>query len=260
MSFEEGAMLAKFVRSVLVLVGAALMGSVMMAQTTNTNCTATSAGPNTTDVNCTSNTTTYGPTPAQAAVQVEQQKELNDNMAKTGAALGNLIAMKRAQHAQEKSDLVAVVYCRQNPTGSWTFSEKSPTPCPTLEKNLAAYCTVNSKNHLCKDIAKLAPPASVPIVAEVRPAQAQQPVAQQTPVVAQPVQAVVPQPAPQPIPVASASVASQPQVQQMVTVSTTVPPAEISVAEAARRNRAAKQAQQASENPQAQLPGAQPQP
>src|SRR5277367_3351819 len=117
-AFEEGVMLAKLGRSALVFAVVILTASAAVAQTTNTNCTATSAGGNSTDVNCTSTTTTYGPTPAQAAVQVEQQKELNDNMAKTGAALGNIIALKRAQHAGEKNDLVKVVYCRQNPSAS----------------------------------------------------------------------------------------------------------------------------------------------
>jgi len=239
------------------------VASAAVAQTTNTNCTATSAGGSSTNINCTStggaDPSTYGPTPAQAAVQVEQQKELNDNMTKTGAALGNIIALKRAQHAQEKSDLVAVVYCRQNPTGTWTFSGKAPTPCPTLEKNLTAYCTVNSKNHLCKDVAKLPGPASAPVVADVRQVQPQ-PQSAQSPAVAQPVQNVVarqPQPMPQQeaITTPAQTVVSQPQVQSqpLVVNASATPEPEVSVAEAARQNKAAKQAQ-AKENPQPEPP------
>src|SRR5208283_6042616 len=143
---------------------AILLASAAYAQTTNTNCTATSMGTSSTDINCSSTTTQVGPTPAEAAVQVEQQKELNENMSKMGASIGALIAQKRAQHSQEKSDLTAVVYCRQNPTGNWTFPNKAPMPCATLERNVVAYCTVNAKTPICKDVAKL-PPASVQLMA-----------------------------------------------------------------------------------------------
>jgi hypothetical protein len=240
----------------LVLIGIIFTASTAFAQTTNTNCTATSAGGSSTDVNCTSTTTPTGPTPAQ----VEQQKELNENMSKIGASLGAIVAQKRARHAQEKNDLVAVVYCRQNPTGSWTFSGKAPMPCPIVEKNLVAYCTVNSKTALCKDVAKLPAPASAPVVAvhEVQP----QPVPQQAPAMAQPVQNVVAsQPQPQQTSATTPTaqnVVSQPQPQtQMVSVTVTPALPEVSVAEAARRNKAAKEAQQAKENPK---PEGQPQP
>jgi len=298
------------------------MVSASFAQTTNTNCTATSSSGDTTDVSCTSNTigdATYGPTPAQAAIQVEQQKEMNENMAKIGDSVGVIIAKKRAQHAQEKSDLTAVVYCRQNPTGSWAFANKAPMPCPVFERNVVAYCTVNAKTPLCKDVAKL-PPASAQMMANpdeqriainvvfcqqnpngivttgngekrgcadeiayvtaactvqgwkgkqcevlannkgdavastAAPQIHPQSPSQQVPVVTQPTQNLTvsqpqaqskPQPPPQP----------QPQVQpqaQMVNVSATQAPQEISLAEAARRNKAAKEAANARENPQAQ--------
>src|SRR5580700_5434144 len=126
-------MLKRITEAVLVVI---LLASAASAQTTNTNCTATSTSGTSTDVNCTSNTTTYGPTPAQAALQVEQQKEMNENMSKMGASFGAIIAQKRAQHAQEKNELTAVVYCRQNPLGSWTFPGKAPMGCETFGKNV----------------------------------------------------------------------------------------------------------------------------
>jgi hypothetical protein len=136
----------------LVLTFVILMASAASAQsTTDTTCTA--AGGST--INCTSTTTPTGPT----AAQVEQQKEMNENASKMGAALGSIIAQKRAQHAQEKNDLTAVTFCRQNPAGNWTFPNKAPIPCATLERNVVAYCTVNAKTPICKDVAKL-PPAS----------------------------------------------------------------------------------------------------
>jgi hypothetical protein len=153
-------MITKIARVALVLTFGHLAGSIASAQAqtnTDTHCTSYDS----TSMNCTSTSTTTqtGPT----AAQVEQQKELNENMAKTGGALGSIIAMKRAQHAEEKSELTAVTFCRQNPYGTWTFPNKSPMPCATLEKNAIAYCSVNPNKHICKDIAKL-PPASVQAV------------------------------------------------------------------------------------------------
>ena len=152
-------MTTKLVKFALALTLGLLVASVASAQSqtnTNTNCNAYGSS---IDCTSTSTTTQSGPT----AAQVEQQKEMNENAAKTGAALGSIIAMKRAQHAEEKNELTAVTFCRQNPAGTWTFPNKAPMPCTTLEKNAVAYCTVNSKKSICKDIAKL-PPSSVQIV------------------------------------------------------------------------------------------------
>ncbi len=141
----------------LVLTFVILMASAASAQsTTDTTCTAADGS----TINCTSTTTPTGPT----AAQVEQQKEMNENASKMGAALGSIIAQKRAQHAQEKNDLTAVTFCRQNPAGNWTFPNKAPIPCATLERNVVAYCTVNAKTPICKDVAKL-PPASPQMMA-----------------------------------------------------------------------------------------------
>jgi hypothetical protein len=297
-----------------------LLASAASAQTTNTNCTATSTSGTSADINCTSNTTTYGPTPAQTALQVERQKEMNENMSKMGASLGAIIAQKRAQHAQEKNELTAVVFCRQNPTGSWAFANKAPIPCATLEGNVVAYCTVNAKTPICKNVAKL-PPASPQMMAgpdeqrvtinvvycqqnpngtvttgngekkgcsdeiaymtafctvhewKGKPCEALsnkkgdaiastaapqvQPQPQQAAVQTPPVQTVaVSQPPsqvqaqPQQAAVATQPVqnAVVPQTQQMQNVYA-IPGQEISVAEAARRNKAAKEAAQAKENP-----------
>jgi hypothetical protein len=116
-------------------------------------------------INCTSTTTPTGPTPAemqqQAEQQRQQQKDLDESASKIGNSLGLIIAQRRAQHAQEKSDLTAVTFCRQNPGGSWTFPGKGPMPCTTFEKNVLAYCTVNAKTTICKDVAKLPPAAAM---------------------------------------------------------------------------------------------------
>jgi hypothetical protein len=145
-------MLKKVTKVALVLVFVMSMVSTAKAQTqTDTNCTTAGSS----SINCTSTTSPTGPT----AAQVEQQKEMNENASKMGAALGSIVAQKRAQHAQEKNDLTAVTFCRQNPAGNWTFPNKAPMPCATLERNVVAYCTVNAKKPICQDVAKL-PPAS----------------------------------------------------------------------------------------------------
>jgi hypothetical protein len=248
---------------------------------------------------------------------------MNEAGAKLGAAIGMAIARHRAEHQQEKNDLTAVVFCRQNPTGNWTFPNKAPMPCQTLSKNVVAYCTVNAKTHLCKDVAKLPPPAAGNVsssrlseddrftwqwysglpeddkkyVSEFCPANpsgkallprarvnagepaeralyckpwlsAAHQLQPQTQALIQP----QPQPQPQPQqvsvtpPPAQNSGVLQPQSQtqlqtqpptQMLNVSAASAPEEISVAEAARRNKAAKEAQKTKENTQAQ---AQPRP
>jgi hypothetical protein len=252
---EEKLMLKRIIEAALMII---LLASVASGQTTNTNCTATSTSASTTNVDCTSNTTTYGQTPAQAALQVEQQKEMNENMSKIGASLGTIVARKRAQRVQEKSDLTAVVYCRQNPSGSWTFPGKAPMGCETFGKNVVAYCTVNAKTPICKDVAKLGPAPVATQAAAPPPVQVQsQFQTKETPVQTPPVQTVaVSQPPlqvqaePQQAVVASQPVrnAIVPQTQQMQNVDA-IPAQEISVAEAARRNKAAKEAAKAKENP-----------
>jgi hypothetical protein len=137
--------------AVLFSIGIFMASAASAQSQTNTNTNCTASGSSSIDCTSISTTTPTGPT----AAQVEQQKEMNENAAKTGAALGSIIAMKRAQHAQEKNELTAVAFCRQNPYGSWTFPNKAPMPCATLEKNAVAYCSVNGKKPICKDIAKL---------------------------------------------------------------------------------------------------------
>jgi hypothetical protein len=195
-------------------------------------------------MNCSSTTTQTGPPPAQTgptAAQVEQQRELNENASKLGAGLGAIVYQKRMQHAQEKSDLTAVVFCRQNPSGTWTFPNKPPMSCVVLAKNVVAYCTVNAKKPLCKDVSKLGPPpapvasATIPHIQKAQPAE--QPVA-----VAQTQREAATQPAPDPTqPV-------QNVVRQPETVNVTANPvAEVSVAEAARQARIAKAVREAKE-------------
>ena len=183
------------------------------------------------------------PSPPAPIISPETQQQLNTAAGNLGAALGQAIARKRAQHQQEKNDLTAVVFCRQNPSGNWTFPNKAPMPCETLSKNVVAYCTVNPKTGLCKDVAKLPPVATDAHKTQAQsplppPEQSHQQPQQQASTTVQPLQNVsVSQPRPQP---------------QMEDATATPPPEEISVAEAARRNKAAKEAAKAKENPQPQ--------
>src|SRR5271165_4751992 len=61
-----------------------------------------------------------------------RSKPGNSCQAIRSRSLGAIIAQKRAQHAQEKNDLTAVVYCRQNPAGNWTFPNKAPMPTSSV--------------------------------------------------------------------------------------------------------------------------------
>jgi hypothetical protein len=182
------------------------------------------------------------PSPPAPIISPETQQQLNTAAGNLGAALGQAIARKRAQHQQEKNDMTAVVFCRQNPSGNWTFPNKAPMPCETLAKNVVAYCTVNPKTALCKDVAKLPPAATDAHKTQLQPVppppEQPQQQSQQASATVQPLQNLN---------------ASKPQPQpQMENVTATPPSEEISVAEAARRNKAAKEAAKAKENPQPQ--------
>jgi hypothetical protein len=249
-------MISKIVQAALILTFVIFATSTAQAQTTtNTDCTATSTGTNSANVNCTSTSNTPPSAADNAAAMAQAQKNGEEMGHAIGAPIGLLIARKRAEHQQEKNDLVAVVYCRQNPTGNWTFPNKAPTPCATLGKNVVAYCTVNPKTGFCKDVAKLpaAPPPAEAVKSRsygILPDISSRNSAYDTPRAPAPVAAIAPtpqvQPQPpqalvtQPQPVQNVIV-SQPQVQ--TDVSATL---EVSVAEAARRNKAAKEAEKAS--------------
>ena len=273
-------MIKKIAKVALILTFIIFTASAVSAQTqTDTNCNTSpdyGAGRTT---NCTSTTTPTGPT----AAQVEQQKQLNQSAANFGAALGALAARKRAQHQQEKSDLTAVVFCRQNPNGNWTFPNKAPMPCATFEKNVIAYCTVNAKTPICKDVAKLGPaPVSAqaavaaPIAAAAPQVQPQPPADQEkldtiycrmhtadeismtserTQAVCkaiaaqpgtQPVTAAQPAPVSRPVTAPPPQPETQPQQAPSVAQPATTAP-EISVAEAARQAKIAKAIKEARE-------------
>jgi hypothetical protein len=189
---------------------------------------------------------------------------LNDAMANLGRALAIRRAQHQAQKEQEKSDLTMVVYCRQYPSSSLTLTGGKQVTCEKFDNYTVSYCTVNAKTALCKDVAKL---SLAPIAAKTQKAQ---PVAQSQDVAQPQVQPTVqPEPAvpPQPQtphaavqqPAETLTVAPpqpspklQPQT-QMVSASAAPATEEISVAEAARRNKAARQAaRKANENQQAQ--------
>ena len=161
-----------------------------------------------------------------------------------GAPIGQLIAQSRARHQQEKNDLVRVVYCRQNPSASLTFANGKVVGCDAVTNYTVAYCTTKPKDPLCKDLRKMdahdgnphQTQAPAPVPAPVATAVPQAPVAAAPDI----------QPVPKQTPVASPLPApATPQPAQDVTAPsqtepTSEPSPEISVAEAARRNREAK--------------------
>lgn len=233
----------KLMAVAFVMLGVA--SSAWSQSTTNTQCTSYSSD----SMNCSSTTTQTGPT----AAQVEQQRELNENASKLGAGLGAIVYQKRMQHAQEKSDLTAVVFCRQNPSGTWTFPNKPPMSCSLLAKNVVAYCTVNAKKSLCKDVSKLGP-SPVPVASQTMPQIQKAQPAEQPVAVAQTQREAATQPAFDPAqPV-------QNVVRQPETVNVTANPvAEVSVAEAARQARIAKAVREAKEKAERDNPASPPQ-
>jgi len=262
-------MIKKIAKVALILTFIIFTASAVSAQTqTDTNCTTSPDYGVGRTTNCTSTSTPTGPT----AAQVEQQKQLNQNMSQLGGAIGMAIARKRAANDREKSDIAGVMFCRLHPVnGTWKFDGKNPQPCSAVEDNVLVYCATNRKKQFCKDYAKLAPTpanavtASAPVVT-AQPTQRQPLSADEqarldetycrmhsaeeiaatsertqaackalaTPVVVPVVQPAVQQPAAQPAPEA------QPQPQRIDELPT-------SVAEAARQARIAKAVREAKE-------------
>lgn len=159
-----------------------------------------------------------------------------------GAPIGQLIAQSRARHQQEKNDLVKVVYCRQNPSASLTFANGKVVGCDAVTNYTVAYCATKPKDPLCKDLHKMDAHDGIPRQTQATAAAPVAAAVPQAPVAAAPdVQSLAKQP-----PVASPLPApAKPQpVQDVNAPSQTAPTSEatpeISVAEAARRNREAK--------------------
>src|SRR6266571_2514896 len=106
------------------------------AQTTQTNCNLYG---NT--ANCTSTTTpTYGPDPAAMS---QAGKDM-------GTAMGNLAAVIRAKKAASQRAKVNIVYCQQNPEGSFTSADGTTKTCSEAAKRETAFCAVKPKDKLCK--------------------------------------------------------------------------------------------------------------
>ena len=122
--------------------------------------------------------------------------------------------------------------------------------CTLLAKNLVAYCTVNAKKPLCKDVSKLGPPP-VPVASAAIPQIQKDPAEQPVAVAQTQREATQPAPAAQPV---------QNVVRQPETVNVTANPVvEVSVAEAARQARIAKAVREAKEKAERDNPASPPQ-
>ena len=227
-------MIKKIAKVALVLVAVIFTTSVATAQTqTDTTCTTSPDYGVGRTTNCTSTSTAPTP-PPPPIVDPEDARKL-------GGALGALVARKRQEHADEKSILVQTVYCRANPTASFTWwgSDKIAT-CQFLERYTQSYCVVHGKEKLCKDIAKLGPAPAV--AAAAPPVQKTQPAEQPTPQ-QQPVTTAQPQQAPVTAPPVQKVTVPQSQTANV----TATPTPDVSVAEAARQARIAKAVREAKE-------------
>src|SRR5271154_2763167 len=96
----------KAMRSILITIVALLFGLPAFAQTqTQTNCNAYGS-----QINCTS--TSYGD---KSAAIAQQQKEIDENLQKSGAALGAIVAQHRAQKNMEDAVVHSLTYCGTHP-------------------------------------------------------------------------------------------------------------------------------------------------
>jgi hypothetical protein len=213
--------------SLLGLAGAALAATVYCPLHSYATCYDTGeispTGSNAHKYHCTCNDDVWvaPDPPASTSVPAPPPQSLSDSSKQAqetghaiGASIGQIIAQNRARHAEEKRDLTMIVYCRQNPTASVTPNKKQLS-CVDVNNFAVAYCTVHENEKLCKDVAKLPPQgqAAVAVTPHVQKEQLTGPPAAK--------------------PQAGART-------EDATVGVTATP-EISVVEAARRNKATKE-------------------
>ena len=134
-----------FIRFVLASVVAMLLSCTSFAQTqTDTTCTSTDVGVNV-KTNCTSETKEK-PRPLAALDRrgpVDWDKIRAGNIARADA--------RRAQ----KQEVIDIVYCRQNPSGSITSPEKTEVSCADVISHAAAKCIAEPKSKTCKNLAAI---------------------------------------------------------------------------------------------------------
>jgi hypothetical protein len=131
-------------KSVLLTTTLLLFGLPAFAQTqTNTNCDAYGN-----QINCTS--TSYGD---KSAAIAQQQKEIDENLQKSGAALGAIVAQRRAQKNMEDAVVRSLTYCGTHP------DEKVLNPvsnhevdCPAFVERARLACISYPKDHFCKSV------------------------------------------------------------------------------------------------------------
>jgi hypothetical protein len=148
-------------RSIQITIAALLFGLPAFAQTqTQTDCTA-----NGNQVNCTS--TSYGD---KSAAIAQQQKEIDENLQKSGAALGAIVAQHRAQKNMEGAVVNSLTHCEAHP------DEKVLNPvnnavmtCSAFVERARLACISYPKDHFCKSVP--APSSSASTVGQTAPAQ-----------------------------------------------------------------------------------------
>lgn len=131
-------------RSILITIVLLLFGLPALAQTqTQTNCNAYGN-----QINCTS--TSYGD---KSAAIAQQQKEIDENLQKSGAALGAIVAQHRAQKNMEDAVVRSLTYCGTHP------DEKVLNPvnntvvaCPAFVERARVACISYPKDHFCKSV------------------------------------------------------------------------------------------------------------
>ncbi len=148
-------------RSILLATTLVLFGLPAFAQTqTQTNCNA-----NGNQINCTS--TSYGD---KSAAIAQQQKEIDENLQKSGAALGAIVAQHRAQKNMEDAVVRSLTYCGTHP------DEKVLNPvnntevgCPAFVERARVACISYPKDHFCKSVPASQSSASTAATAATAP-------------------------------------------------------------------------------------------
>ena len=131
-------------RIVLTLLLFTVLSISTKAQTTTTNTNCNTAG--STSVNCTSTSTTTD----TSAQQAQTQQQWNQAGQQMGAALGVLVARKRAIKAQEEHVEWNLTYCTQNPSGSVVNGYGQTQDCAKEYAVTQTTCSLHPKEKFCR--------------------------------------------------------------------------------------------------------------
>jgi hypothetical protein len=180
-------------KSILLTTILLLFGLPAIAQTqTQTNCNA-----NGNQINCTS--TSYGD---KSAAIAQQQKEIDENLQKSGAALGAIVAQHRAQKNMEDAVVHSLTHCQAQPDDKVLNPVNNAVmSCSSFVERARLACISYPKDHFCKSVPAASSSASTAGQTTPPPSA---PVAPISSAVPSPTPIATPAPAPTPTPALTA--------------------------------------------------------